>query len=815
MKFTLAWLKRHLETDADAAVIAERLTALGLEVERIEDRAKALVPFTVGYVVEAKRHPNADRLSVCLVETGQGIVQVVCGAPNARTGMKGVFAPAGTVIPGTGMTLTQSKIRGVESYGMLCSEREMGLSDEHEGIIELPEDAPVGAPFARVLGLEDPVFDVAVTPNRPDCLGVRGIARDLAAAGIGRLKPIDASPVPGGFESPIRVRIEPDAAEVAACPIFVGRLIRGVRNGESPRWLKELLTAVGLRPISALVDITNFFSLDLARPLHVFDADTLAGDIRVRLGRPGETLAALNGKTYTLDGEMTAIADADGVVGLGGVIGGESTGCTETTQNVFVECAWFDPRRTAATGRKLAIESDARYRFERGVDPAAVVPSAEMATRLILDLCGGEASALVIAGAEPPWRRDVLLRPSRIMGLGGLAVPEAEACAILERLGLGIVAEAGGLRIAVPSWRLDIEGEADLVEEVLRVKGYDAIPPASLPRTTPMPEPALDDRQRRVPLSKRLLASRGLLEAVTYSFASSRTLSLFGAPVPAHIANPISADLDVLRPTALANLVEAVQRNLDRGQEAFGLFEVGPAYRGDTGEGQELVAAGIRCGMTGPRHWRERPRGVDAFDAKADAVALLAVLGAPVDNLQVSTDAPAWYHPGRSGSLKLGPAPLARFGEIHPRVLRGLDIEAPIAAFEVLLDAVPLPRGKSQRGTETIQPESAVMGHVTARPLLSPSPFQPVTRDFAFLVDAEVPAEKLIRAAKGAEKTLIRSVDLFDFYIGKGIPEGKKSLAIAVTLQASDRTLTDAEIEAVSQKIVAQVAKATGGSLRI
>lgn len=813
MKFTLAWLKRHLETDADAAVIAERLTALGLEVERIEDRAKALVPFTVGYVVEAKRHPNADRLSVCLVETGQGIVQVVCGAPNARTGMKGVFAPAGTVIPGTGMTLTQSTIRGVESYGMLCSEREMGLSDEHEGIIELPEDAPVGAPFARVLGLEDPVFDVAVTPNRPDCLGVRGIARDLAAAGIGRLKPIDASPVPGGFESPIRVRIEPDAAEVAACPIFVGRLIRGVRSGESPRWLKELLTAVGLRPISALVDITNFFSIDLARPLHVFDADTLAGDIRVRLGRPGETLAALNGKTYTLDSEMTAIADADGVVGLGGVIGGESTGCTETTQNVFMECAWFDPRRTAATGRKLAIESDARYRFERGVDPAAVVPSAEMATRLILDLCGGETSALIIAGSEPPWRRDVLLRPSRIMGLGGLAVSEAEACAILERLGFGIVAEAGGLRVAVPSWRPDIEGEADLVEEVLRVKGYDAIPPASLPRTTPMPEPALDDRQRRVPLSKRLLASRGLLEAVTYSFASSRTLSLFGAPIPARIANPISADLDVLRPTALANLVEAARRNLDRGQEAFGLFEVGPAYRDDTGAGQELVAAGLRCGMTGPRHWRERPRGVDAFDAKADAMALLAVLGATEDDLQVSTDAPAWYHPGRSGSLKLGPAPLARFGEIHPRVLRGLDIEAPIAAFEVLLDAVPLPRGKSQRGTETIQPESAVMGHVTARP--PSSPFQPVTRDFAFLVDAEVPAEKLIRAAKEAEKTLIRSVALFDFYIGKGIPEGKKSLAIAVTLQASDRTLTDAEIEAVSQKIVAQVVKATGGSLRI
>ncbi|HXV25840.1 MAG TPA: phenylalanine--tRNA ligase subunit beta [Alphaproteobacteria bacterium] len=798
MKFTLSWLKRHLNTDADASRIAERLTALGLEVERLEDRAVQLAPFTVGYVVEAKRHPNADRLSVCLVDTGEGVVQVVCGAPNARTGMKGVFAAAGSVIPGTGMALTASTIRGVDSNGMLCSMREMGLSDEHEGIIELPEDAPVGAPFASVMGLDDPVIDAAVTPNRPDCLGVRGISRDLAAAGLGRLKPIDAHPVPGAFDSPIRVRIEPDAAEVAACPIFVGRMIRGVRNGESPRWLKDLLLAVGLRPISALVDITNFFSLDLARPLHVFDADTLAGDIRVRLARPGEKLAALNGKTYELDGEMTAIADADGVIGLGGVIGGESTGCTEATQNVFLECAWFDPRRTAATGRKLAIESDARYRFERGVDPAAVVPSAELATRMILELCGGSASELVIAGAEPAWRRDIILRPGRLQGLGGLAVPEAETQATLERLGFAAVPEADGLRVAVPSWRLDIEGEADLVEEVLRVKGYDAIPAVSLPRATPLPEPALDERQRRVPLARRILAARGLLEAVTYSFASSKTVSLFNAKVPARIANPISAELDLLRPTVLVNLVEAAGRNLDRGQEAFGLFEVGPAYRDDTGEGQELVAAGIRCGGTGPRHWRAEPRPVDAFDAKADALALLGALGMPIDNPQISTDAPAWYHPGRSGCIRLGPAILGRFGELHPRILKGLDIAAPVAGFEVLMDAVPLPRGKAG----------------TARPLLKPSPFQVVTRDFAFLVDAEIPAEKLIRAAKGADKTLIRSVALFDVYTGKGVPEGKKSLAIAVTLQAQDRTLTDAEIEAAARKIVQQVTKTTGASLR-
>ena len=799
MKFTLGWLKEHLEMTATVAEIASALTRSGLEVEGIEDKAAAFAPFVVGYVVDCVKHPNADKLSVCKVDVGQGApIQVVCGAPNAHAGMKGVYAPPGSHVPGTGLDLKKGVIRGVESNGMLLSERELGISDEHAGIIELPADTPIGKPYADVAGLGDPVIDVAVTPNRPDCLGVRGIARDLAAAGLGRLKPIDASPVSGAFDSPIRVRIEPDAAEVQACPIFVGRYFRGVRNGPSPRWVQDLLLAVGLRPISALVDITNFFSLDLGRPLHVFDADTLAGDIRVRLAKPDETLAALNGKTYALDGEVTAIADADGVVGLGGVIGGESTGCTETTQNVFLECAWFDPRRTAATGRKLAIESDARYRFERGVDPAAVVPSAEMATRLILELCGGSPSELVIAGTEPSWRRDIALRPARIQGLGGLAVPETEARAILERLGFGIVAEAGGLRVSVPSWRLDIEGEADLVEEVLRVKGYDAIPAVSLPRTTPLPEPALDERQRRAPLARRLLASRGLFEAVTYSFASSKAVQLMGAPIPARVANPISAELDVMRPTALANLIEAAGRNLDRGQEDFGLFEVGPAYRDDTGEGQELVAAGLRCGNSGPRHWRDKPRAVDAFDAKADALALLAALGAPVDNLQASTDAPAWYHPGRSGSLRLGPAVLGRFGEIHPRVRRGLDIDAPLAGFEVLMDSTPLPRGKSG----------------PARPLLKPSPFQPVTRDFAFLVNADVPAEKLIRAARGAEKALIRSVALFDLYAGKGVPEGKKSLAIAVTLQAPDRTLTDAEIEAVSEKIVAQVIKATGGALR-
>ena len=799
MKFTLSWLKNHLDTEASVSEIAARLTALGLEVESVTDPAERLAPFTVGYVVEAKQHPNADRLRVCIVDTGTEKLQVVCGAPNAKTGMKGVFAPVGSHIPGTGLDLKKGVIRGVESNGMLCSAREMGLSDEHEGIIELPDDAPVGQSFATFMGLDDPVIDIAITPDRADCLGVRGVARDLAAAGVGKLKPADLDPVPGTFESPLKWRRDLPEGEGHACPLVVGRYFRKVKNGPSPKWLQDRLIAIGLRPISALVDITNYVTYDLGRPLHVFDADKLAGDLTMRFARDGEEILALDGKTYRLDPSMTVIADARGVQGIGGIMGGELSGCTADTANMFLEVALFDPSRTAATGRKLGIESDARYRFERGLDPTSALWGAEVAARLVLEICGGEASSVVMAGEMPAWERKLSLRPERVMGLGGLDLPAAESARILDSLGFRVDKADGKLSVHVPSWRADVEGEADLVEEVVRVAGYDNVPAVPLPPMSALPEPAITPAQRRAGIAKRALAARGLLEAVTYSFADGRFAGLFGGGnLP--LANPISAELDVMRPSILPNLLMAARRNADRGFPDLGLFEVGPQYADDTAEGQSLMATGVRTGQSGPRHWAARPRTVDAFDAKGDAVALLTMLGAPVDNLQVTTDAPAWYHPGRSGVLRLGPNVIAQFGELHPRVLRRLDVKGPVVAFELFLDRVPSPKAKKDSGA--------------ARPPLEASPFQPVERDFAFVVDESVPAEKLIRAAKGADKALVTAVGLFDVYAGPNLGAGKKSLALSVTLQPTERTLTDAEIEAVCAKIVAAVVKATGGTLR-
>jgi phenylalanyl-tRNA synthetase beta chain len=801
MKFTLSWLKDHLETDASLDRIVEALTSLGLEVEGVHDRSKELAAFRIAHVVSAEKHPDADKLRVLVVDTGTERLQVVCGAPNARAGLKGVFATEGTYIPGSDITLKKGKIRGVESMGMMCSERELKLSDEHNGIIDLPEDAPVGASFAAYAGLDDPIIDISLTPDRADCAGVRGIARDLAAAGLGTLKPLkdgplNAEPVKGAFKSPLDVRIErPDA-----CPMFVGRYIKGVKNGPSPKWLQDKLLAIGLRPISVLVDITNYLTFDVARPLHVFDADKVKGGILVRMGRPGETLKALNGKEYALDGEMTVVADHDKAEALAGIVGGEETGCTESTVNVFLEAAWFDPTRTAHTGRRLGIDSDARYRFERGVDPAAVVQGAERATRLILDLCGGEASELVIAGSEPEWRRTIALHHGRVLGLGGVDVLAAEQHRILEALGFRTVEESADRTLyEVPSWRADVHGEADLGEEVLRVHGYDAIPATPMVRDGAVPKPALTAGQRRAVTAKRALAARGLFEAVTWSFMSSEVAGLFGPLDPGlRLVNPISSDLDVMRPSILANLIQAAGRNADRGFPDVGLFEVGPAYRDPTPKGQDLVAAGVRAGSAVPRHWAEKTRPVDAYDAKADALGVLEAAGAPTGNLQVTTDAPDWYHPGRSGVLRLGPTVLARFGELHPAVLDTLKVKGPLVGFEVFLDALPQPKKKGG----------------TAKPLLQLSPFQPVERDFAFVVDAGVEADKIVRAAKGAEKALIKEVGVFDVYQGANVGEGKKSVAVAVTLQPSDRTLTEEDIEAVGQKIVAAVAKATGGALR-
>ena len=799
MKFTLGWLREHLDTQADAGAVAEKLTAVGLEVEAVEDKGAALSAFTVAYVVEAKPHPNADKLRVCIVDTGTEKLQVVCGAPNAKTGMKGVFAPVGTTIPGTGVKLTQAKIRGELSNGMLVSEREMGLSDEHAGIIELPEDAQVGKPFASIQGLDDPVFDVAITPNRQDCLGVRGIARDLAAAGLGTLKAFAVPAIVGAFASPIGVKLVFESAEANACPLFVGRYVRGVTNGPSPAWMQARLKAIGLRPISALVDMTNYVTFDLGRPLHVFDADKIKGGIHVRLSRAGERMAALNGKDYEVEAGVTLIADDAGPVGFGGVIGGEASGCTETTRNVFIESALFDPIRTARTGRRYQIESDARYRFERGVDPAFVHAGAEVATMWVQKLCGGEASRLAVAGQAPEWRRNVTLRPTRVRELGGIEVDETESARILTALGFTVAKQDDRLEAAVPPWRRDIEGEADLVEEVTRIKGFDAIPSVPVPRNVTVTKPVLTESQRRARTVRRALAARGLTEVVTYSFTRRAEAQLFGGGHdPLMLANPISADLDCMRPTPLANLATAAVRNHARGADAVALFEVGPAYADDTAAGQTTIAAGIRSGTALARHWHGAARGFDAFDAKADAQAVLAAAGVPIAGLQSAPEAPAWYHPGRSGVLRLGPKALARFGELHPGILAKLDLKGPAVAFELLLDQVPAARAKA--------------GRTRARLLVSDLPA--VERDFAFVLNQGVTAEAIVRAVKSAEKTLIAEVHVFDVYSGQGIADGKKSVAFAVRLQPTEKTLTDAEIDAIGQKIVAAVVKATGGTLR-
>jgi phenylalanyl-tRNA synthetase beta chain len=800
MKFTLSWLKEHLATEADLATIADTLTAVGLEVEEITDRAAALAPFIVAHVIEAGPHPNADKLKVCRVDTGNDVVQVVCGAPNAHTGMKGVFAASGLTVPGTGMKLKPATIRGVASNGMLCSEREMGLSDQHEGIIELPDDAPVGAPFAQVVGLDDPVIEIAITPNRQDCLGVRGIARDLAAAGLGTLKPLTSSPVVGSFKSPLGVHLDFSSKAAATCPLFAGRYIRGVKNGESPDWLKRKLLAIGLRPISALVDITNLFTYDRARPLHVYDADKVSGDIHVRFGRPGEHFTALDNNDYDVDETMCVIADERGVLGLGGVIGGVSSGCSEDTVNLFLEAALFDPVTIAMTGRALGIESDARYRFERGVDPADTLPGLEVATRLILELCGGEASAPVIAGAPPAGTKEVSLRLARLERLGGITLTASEAARILGALGFETEIAGQTIHTRTPSWRCDIDGEADLIEEVLRIHGYDKIPATPLPRPAVVARPAIDARQRQRRLAGRVLAARGMTEAVTWSFTSSRHAALFGdVPDSLRLVNPISSELDVMRPGLLPNLIAAVGRNVSRGEDTVALFEGGPAYADDSPEGQSFIAAGVRRGPAAPRHWAGSVRPVDAFDAKADALAVLAACGAPTDNLQVTREVPGWYHPGRSGALKLGPkTTLALFGEVHPGVLKAMDVEGPLVAFEVFL--AHLPRGRTKAGR--------------TRPALSVSDLPAVERDFSFVVDRTTEAQDVLRAARGADKALIEHVGVFDVYQGDRLEADKKALAITVRLRPRDKTLTDAEIDAISARIITAVEKKTGGQLR-
>ena len=798
MKFTLGWLKDHLDTTATIGEIRDGLIGAGLEVEDISDPAQALAPFTVARVIEARSHPNADRLQVLDVETIHGRVQVVCGAPNARTGLIGLFAPPGTHIPGTGVDLQPGTIRGVESNGMMCSERELLLSDDHEGIIDLATDFPIGTPAAEALGLSDPVFHIKVTPNRPDALGVRGIARDLAAKGLGTLKPLQVTPVKGGFASPITVRLAFDG-DTSPCPLFVGRYFRGVSNGPSPDWLARRLMAIGLRPISALVDITNYVTYAFSRPLHVFDADRVRGDIQVRLARPGETIAALDGRTYQLDPEMTVIADDEAPESIGGIMGGERSGCSDETVNVFLEVALFDPVRTAATGRKLGIQSDARYRFERGVDPAFVIQGAEIATRMILDLCGGTASELVIAGKVPEVDRRYTLKPSRVKTLGGIDVPKERQIAILNRLGFTVAETEQGLECQVPSFRPDIRGEADLVEEVCRIVGLDQVPATPMRRLHAVARPVLTPLQRRTVAVRRRLASLGLNEAVTWSFLAADQAQLFGGGQPElKLDNPISSELSDMRPSLLPNLIAATGRNLARGFTDTGLFEVGQAYAGDRPEQETVRAAAVRRGAAAPRHWALEQRAVDVFDVKADALAALAAAGAPVGNLQTVAGAPSWFHPGRSGTLQLGPKiQLGWFGEIHPRVLQAMDVRGPLYGFEIVLNALPEARGRT-----------------ALRPALEASDLMPVKRDFAFVVDDSVEAERLVKAVRGADKTLISDVAVFDVFSGGAIGAGKKSVAIEITISPRERSLTDQEIEAISARVVAQALKATGATLR-
>ncbi len=796
MKFTLSWLKDHLDTPASLDQIVEGLIGVGLEVEEVEDKTKALAPFKVAYVKEAIKHPNADKLRLCRVETDQGEIQVVCGAPNARTGMKGIVALPGSFIPGTGITLEKGVIRGSESQGMLCSERELLISQEHNGIIELTGDWPIGTPAVTALGLDDPMIYVKVTPNRPDALGIRGIARDLAAKGLGRLKPLDATAVAGTFYSPIKVTLEFEGNDTKPCPLFVGRYFRGVKNGPSPEWLKRRLKAIGLRPISALVDITNYITFSYGRPLHVFDAKKVKGNIRARLAWDGETIAALDGTAYALTAAMTVIADDHDPEAIAGIIGGEASGCSEQTTEVFLEAAYFDPLRTAATGRKLGITSDARYRFERGVDPAFTETGAEIASRLILELCGGEASHLIVAGKAPDTARSFTLRRNRVATLGGVDVPLTEQKRILADLGFTATETAEGLSCAVPPWRPDVHGEADLVEEVCRITGLDNIPLAAMERAHPVARPVLNPLQKRMLAARRTLAARGFNEAVTWSFIPAAQAKLFGGgQAELRLANPISSELTDMRPSLLPNLIAAAGRNMDRGFSDLCLSEVGHAYAGDRPQDETLRAAGIRRGAAAMRNWLGVARPVDVFDAKADALAVLEAVGTPVATVQVVAGAPSWYHPGRSGTIQMGPQnKLAHFGEIHPRILAEMDVKGPLVAFEMVLNAIPGSKAKS-----------------ATRAALNASDLMPLTRDFAFVVDDSVEADKLVKAARGADRALITEVNVFDVFKLEG---GKKSLAIEVTLSPRDKTLTDEDIDGVSARIVATVQKATGGTLR-
>jgi phenylalanyl-tRNA synthetase beta chain len=787
MKFTLSWLKTHLDTQAGVAEVAETLTRIGLEVDGIDDPSAKLSAFTIAEVLTATRHPQADKLQVLSVNTGDGDpVQVVCGAPNARAGMKGVFGAPGTYVPGSDITLKVAAIRGVESRGMMCSMRELELSDEHDGIISLPADAPVGARYVDYAALGDPVFDVAITPNKQDCMGVRGIARDLAAAGLGRLKPLTEAYALASLDV-ARSGPGPDVRtdDPQGCPAFYGCTVNGVTNGAAPGWLQQRLKAIGQKPISALVDITNFVMFDLGRPLHVYDMAKLQGGLVARKARDGEQVVALNGKTYTVDATMTVIADSAHVHDIGGIMGGMHSGCSAETTDVLIECAYFDPDSIARTGQKLTLTSDARSRFERGVDPGFLNDGLAIATHFVLELCGGTASEITRAGTPPTTPKLVAYRPTRVLGLAGIDVAEDEQADILDRLGFSVT-KGAPWQVSVPSWRRDVDGEADLVEEVIRIHGLDRVPAIPLPRAEGVATPTATPAQKLERRLRRGLAARGADEAVTWSFLPPAEAETFGGAAWT-LANPISADMAAMRPSLLPGLLSAVKRNQDRGQASIRLFELGQRYRGD---GEHPSAALVLAGLARPRGWREGAAvGFDAYDAKAEALAALALAGAPVDRLSIVAPADGWWHPGRAGRLVLGKAVLADFGLLHPATLAAFDVKGNVAAFDLYLDALPPPRGRKGRGA------------------YAPPALQALTRDFAFVAEDSLTADALVRAAAGADKALITGVRVFDRFAGERLGPGKISLAIEVTIQPIDKSLTDAEIEAVSGKVVAAAAK--------
>ncbi len=824
MKFTLSWLKDHLQTDAALADIVEAMTMAGLEVEHVDDPAQKYKQFTAARILSASPHPNADKLQVCQVETRDGVLEIVCGAMNARAGLMTAFAPIGAYIPGGDFTLVPKPVRGVVSNGMLCSESELEIDDDvfglrkgrfgawkaradalgkseseaiaDGGIMELPDDVKVGAPIAAVIGASDPVIDFEATPNRPDWLGVAGIARDLAAKGVGKLVTPAVKPVVGKFAPSARIAIDDESA----CPMFVGRVIRGVTNRPSPPWLQARLRAIGLRPRNGLVDVTNYLCFDRARPLHVYDLAKLSGAVRVRLGAEGDVLDGLDGQRYAMTAAMCVIADEARIINLGGIMGDAHTGVSEDTTDILLESALFDRARVFAAGRATGIVSDAHYRNARGIDPQSCVDGAELATRMILDVCGGEASTLAIIGAAPSARAPLSFDPDRVRTLAGLDIKPVRVRAILKSLGFANEPEDQSgkrLRVQIPSWRGDVEGPADLVEEVARIEGFDKLPAVAPPRAAGFRRPPASVRESRTRIARRAAAALGFQEAVTWSFCARRHAEAFGGGGESLlIANPIAAELDCMRPSALPNLIVAAQKNADRGYDDARLFEAGPAFLDDGERGQiRTLAALLRARPK--RHWANAP-APDIFDIKRDCMTVLGALGAPVASLQTSAETPPWWRPGRAGAVKLGAATLAVFGEIHPRVLRILDVEGPALAFEIFIDAIAAPRAKAGR----------------AKAPLEMSAFMPLTRDFAFILDEATPAASLVRAAYGADKALIADVNLFDVYRGAGVGEGKKSLAIEVTLAPREATLADTDIEAVCAKIVAAVAKATGAALR-